>query len=122
MRKKARRRLHLQRRASTREKSPTSSPRCWAVSSTDTFKIPIGVPEPVRLQVLRNYLHVSSAATVIRLSEAMRMCAAKDDVAGHRQYVQRVFHEAGWAIIGQTRGDPMFSRLSAVTAGAPAPG
>lgn len=92
------------------------------LSSTDAFKIPIGVPEPPRLQVLRNYLHVSSAATVIRLSEAMRMSEAREDVGGHRQYVQRAFREAGWAVIGQNRGDPMFSRLSSVTAGGAVPG
>ncbi|MBL8848140.1 MAG: hypothetical protein JNG89_00565 [Planctomycetaceae bacterium] len=85
------------------------------VSSTDAFVIPIGVPEPPRLQVLRNYLHVASAATVIRLSEAMRMCEARDDVVGHRQYVQRLFRDAGWAMIGQTKGDPMFSRLVTMT-------
>jgi hypothetical protein len=92
------------------------------VSSTDAFKIPIGVPEPAKLQVLRNYVRVSSAATVIRLSEAMRLSDARDDVAGHRQYVQQVFHEEGWAIIGQTRGDPMFSRLNASKPGTAAPG
>lgn len=90
------------------------------VSMADTFKIPIGVPEPDRLQVLRNYLRVSSTATVIRLSEAMRMSEARDDVVGHRLYVQRVFQEEGWAIIGHTRGDPMFSRLSTATAPAAA--
>jgi hypothetical protein len=87
------------------------------LSSTDAFKIPIGVPEPERLYVLRNYLRVSSTGTVIRLSEAMRLCAAKEDVVGHRLHAQRVFHEEGWAIIGQTRGDPMFTRLSTAMSG-----
>jgi len=87
------------------------------LGSTDAFKIPIGVPEPPRLYVLRNYLRVSSTGAVIRLSEAMRLCEAKADIIGHRQYVQRVFHEEGWAIIGQTRGDPMFTRLSTAMSG-----
>jgi hypothetical protein len=87
------------------------------LSSTDAFRIPIGVPEPPRLHVLRNYVRVSSTGTVVRLSEAMRLCEAKDDIVGHRQYVQRVFHEEGWAIIGQTRGDPMFSRLGTSSSG-----
>lgn len=81
------------------------------VSVTDAFKIPIGVPEPPKLQVLRNYLRVSGSTTSMRLTEAMRLAEARDDVAGHRQYVQQVFHEARWAITGQTRGDPIFSPM-----------
>ncbi|MFO1092019.1 MAG: hypothetical protein U0992_01715 [Planctomycetaceae bacterium] len=50
------------------------------------------------------------------------MSDAREDVAGHRQYIQRAFREAGWAVIGQNRGDPMFSRLSSVTAGGAIPG
>lgn len=114
--------------ASATSRSPATTPPAAVtetasvdLSGTDAFKIPIGVPEPPRLQVLRNYLNVASAATVIRLSEAMRMSEARDDVAGHRQYVQRAFRDAGWAVIGQTRGDPMFSRLSSVTAGGAPP-
>lgn len=87
------------------------------LSNTEVFRIPIGVPEPPRLHVLRNYVRVSSTGTVIRLSEAMRLCEAKDDIVGHRQYVQRLFYEEGWAIIGQNRGDSMFSRLGTATSG-----
>lgn len=83
------------------------------LSTTDAFKIPIGVPEPPKLQVLRNYLRVSTSTTSMRLSEAMRLAEARDDVAGHRLYVQQVFHEGKWAITGQTRGDPIFSRMNA---------
>jgi hypothetical protein len=91
------------------------------LGSTDAFKIPIGVPEPPRLHVLRNYLRVSSTGTVIRLSEAMRLSEAREDIIGHRQYVQREFREEGWAIIGQTRGDPMFSRLGTSSSATNAP-
>lgn len=85
--------------------------------TSDGFQIPVAVPEPERLYVLRNYLRCASAATVIRLSEAMRISEAKPDVPDHRLHVQRVFQEEGWAIVGQSHGDPMFSRLSAAAAG-----